>query len=327
MIYGAAWDGEPFRLYRKGPHSVASSALDFPDANLLAISRSGQLAAAVGGFGIPPGGVTLGTLAVAPLEGGAPREIETDVLFADWSPDGRELAVARLVDGRTVLEFPVGKKIYETDGLITFPRVSPKGDLVAFLDHPGRIDNRGTVAVIDRAGRKRTLTEEWAAEQGLAWHPTAKRDLVRRGAASGSALHLRGDAHRKETRRRSWPGRPDAPGHFPAGPRARHARGLAARDHGGRGRARPSGRLVARPVAPDRSLARRAAHPVHAVRIVGRHDLRGLRAEARGIEPDARRRGLRPGAFSGRNSGARGRSRRDSRSSSSVRPPSAPASR
>ena len=103
------------------------------------------------------------------------------MLFADWSPDGREMAVARLVDGRTVLEFPAGKKIYETGGLITFPRVSPKGDLVAFLDHPGRIDNRGTVAVIDRAGRKRTLTEEWAAEQGLAWHPT--RNEIWFGAA------------------------------------------------------------------------------------------------------------------------------------------------
>jgi dipeptidyl aminopeptidase/acylaminoacyl peptidase len=171
VLYAAAWDGDPFRLYRKGPHSAASVALEFPDANLLAVSRNGQLAASLRPRPMLPGGMTMGTLALAPLEGGAPREVQTDVLYADWSPDGNELAVVRLDGGKTVLEFPVGKKIYETEGLLTYPRVSPKGDLVAVLDHPTRIDDRGTVAVIDRQGRKRTISSEWATEQGLAWHP------------------------------------------------------------------------------------------------------------------------------------------------------------
>ena len=187
VIYGAAWDGEPFRLFRKGAQGAASRPLEFPDANVLAVSRSGQLAAALGALVVPPGATTVGTLALAPLEGGAPREVEQGVLFADWSPDGKEMAVARLVGTKTILEFPEGKKLYETDGLVAFPRISPDGDLVAFLDHPTRIDDRGTVAVIDRAGRKRTISQEWASEQGLAWHPRSGE--VWFGATAGLDRH------------------------------------------------------------------------------------------------------------------------------------------
>jgi hypothetical protein len=187
VIYGAAWEGQPFRLFRKGPQGAGSRRLDFPDADLLAVSRTGQIALALGSRAVPPGGTTIGTLAVAPLEGGAPREIENDVLFADWTPDGKELAIARLAGAKTILEFPAGRKVYETDGLVTFPRVSPKGDLVAFLDHPTRNDDRGAVAVVDREGHKRTITPEWATEQGLAWHPRGNEIWF--GAAPGREAH------------------------------------------------------------------------------------------------------------------------------------------
>jgi Tol biopolymer transport system component len=187
VIYGAAWDGQPFRLFRKGPHGSASRELELPDANLLDVSSSGQLAAALKSTAVPPGGTTVGTMAVAPLEGGAPREIEKEVLFADWTPDGRELAVARLANGRTVLEFPAGRKVYETDGIVTFPRVSPGGDLLAFLDHPSHTDDRGTVVVVDRTGKTRKLTGEWASAQGLAWHPSGREIWF--GAAAGRESH------------------------------------------------------------------------------------------------------------------------------------------
>src|SRR5262249_22819572 len=119
---------------------------------------------------VPPG-KTRGMLVRAPLEGGAPREVEKDVLFADFAPDGRELAVVRFVDGKNVLEFPLGSRIYETDGAITFPRVSPDGTVVAFLEHPVRADSRGRVVTRDRSGRKDVLSAEWPDEVGLAWHP------------------------------------------------------------------------------------------------------------------------------------------------------------
>ena len=54
-----------------------------------------------------------GTLArVGATGGAAPRELLEGVQFADWSPDGRDLAVVRAVSGRTRLEMPIGKVLY-----------------------------------------------------------------------------------------------------------------------------------------------------------------------------------------------------------------------
>ena len=77
-----------------------------------------------------------GTLARMPLVGGAPREVLENVEWADWSPDGSQLAIVRDVGGRDRLEYPIGKVLYETGGWISHPRISRKGDSIAFLDHP-----------------------------------------------------------------------------------------------------------------------------------------------------------------------------------------------
>jgi Tol biopolymer transport system component len=49
--------------------------------------------------------------------------------------------------------------------------VSPKGDSVAFLDHPSQEDDQGVVSLVDLAGHKRVLSTGWESEQGLAWSP------------------------------------------------------------------------------------------------------------------------------------------------------------
>ena len=110
-----------------------------------------------------------GTLARAPLGGGAPREILEHVREADWSPDGETLAIIREVNGRDRLEFPIGKVLYESSGYLSDLRVSPTGDRIAFLDHPVRYDDRGGVAVVDLAGAKTTLTDGYWGLEGLAW--------------------------------------------------------------------------------------------------------------------------------------------------------------
>ncbi|PYS56718.1 MAG: hypothetical protein DMF74_27870 [Acidobacteria bacterium] len=91
-----------------------------PEGDILAISSAGELAIQL----------TNGTLARMPLAGGAPREILERVVFADWSPDGSNLAVVRRVQGRLRLEYPIGNKLYEAKFSIMFPRVSPKEDMV-----------------------------------------------------------------------------------------------------------------------------------------------------------------------------------------------------
>ena len=171
IVYGAAWDGEPFRLFRMRPENPESASLNFPDAELLAVSKAGEVLASVGARGVPPGGMTVGLLAQAPLEGGTPRELLQDVTFADWAPNGTEFAVVRTQAGRSTLEFPVGTKLYETAGYVSHPRVSPDGKSVAFLDHPSQNNDEGEVALVDRSGRKRTLSDGWASLEGLAWSP------------------------------------------------------------------------------------------------------------------------------------------------------------
>ena len=52
----------------------------------------------------------MGTLARAPLAGGAPREVLENVQWADWSPDGTNLAVVRDFGGMNRLEYPIGKR-------------------------------------------------------------------------------------------------------------------------------------------------------------------------------------------------------------------------
>ncbi|HEY4908450.1 MAG TPA: hypothetical protein VIJ73_03050, partial [Methylomirabilota bacterium] len=91
---------------------------------------------------------------------------------AEWAADGDKLLIVRDVGGKARIEYPMGKMLYETTGHISYARLSPKGDHIAFLDHPFPLDDAGTVAVIDLSGKKTTLTGKWASEHGLAWPPS-----------------------------------------------------------------------------------------------------------------------------------------------------------
>jgi Tol biopolymer transport system component len=90
----------------------------------------------------------------------------------DWASDGASMVVVRDVGGKSRIEFPMGKVLYETAGHVSYARLSPKGDRIAFLDHGFPLDDAGTVAVIDLAGKKTKLTGQWASEHGLAWAPS-----------------------------------------------------------------------------------------------------------------------------------------------------------
>jgi Tol biopolymer transport system component len=64
--------------------------------------------------------------------------------------------------------------LYESAGWISSPRFSPRGDSIAFLDHPIIPDDRGSVAIVDLNGSKRTLSEFWESLRGLAWSPNGE---------------------------------------------------------------------------------------------------------------------------------------------------------
>jgi Tol biopolymer transport system component len=169
VVYSAAWDGNPTEVFLNSPESPESRPLGLPGADVMAVSSSGEVAVSLGSHVAAPY-IRAGTLARTSMTGGgAPREVLENVVAADWSPDGRELAVVRNVSGRTRLELPIGKVWYETAGWIGEPRVSPQGDRVAFIDHPIVGDDGGSVAVVDRAGKKTTISGVFASARGLAW--------------------------------------------------------------------------------------------------------------------------------------------------------------
>ena len=173
VIYSAAWEGKPLDLFNTRPESPQSQEMEPKGGDILAVSASGEMLLALHSKPRDSSFLYAGTLARVPLVGGAPREILNDVEWADWSPDGQNVAIVHEVSGRKRLEFPLGKVLYEADGWIGNPRFSPDGKSIAFVDHPQTGDDGGAVAILDLNGKKRTLSEGWDSIQGLAWSPDA----------------------------------------------------------------------------------------------------------------------------------------------------------
>jgi Tol biopolymer transport system component len=171
VIYSASWDGHPAELFSTRPGSPESRALGLPSGEILSVSASGEMALLLDPR-FTTGWMRSGTLARAPLSGGVPRQVLSDVQDADWSPDGQGLAVARTVSGRYRLEYPAGKVLYETETWLSSPRFSRDGKRIAFIDHPSFGDDRGRVAVVDLSGQVRFLTEAFPSTAGLAWSPS-----------------------------------------------------------------------------------------------------------------------------------------------------------
>ena len=169
VYFSAAWEGRPPRVFSLRPGTPESSALALPPANLLAISSAGEMAVQLEPTVAVTGFAFVGTLARAPLSGGAPKEVLADVTYADWAPGRSDLAVVHRVAGKERLEFPIGKVLYETAGWIQGPRFSADGKRIAFIDHPGNGDD-GTIGVVEVAsGKKTDLSAGWSTVQGLAW--------------------------------------------------------------------------------------------------------------------------------------------------------------
>jgi serine/threonine protein kinase/Tol biopolymer transport system component len=185
IIYGAAWNGQPLKLFMVRTDSPESAPLSLPDARLLSVSKAGELAISLNHTF--EGWMGEGTLARSSLLGSAPRVVAEHVREADWSPDGGDLAVVRRADGFERLEFPLGTVLYQTSGYISDIRFSPSGDRIAFADHPIYSDDAGTIAVVDRAGHRSALSDGWTSIHGLAWSKDGSEIWF--GATKGVAVN------------------------------------------------------------------------------------------------------------------------------------------
>ncbi len=170
IVYSAAWEGKPFEIFINRPESPESRPFGLADSEVLAISKSGEMLVSLNRRGVQPFTRT-GRLARISIAGGAPRDILDDIQLADWGPDAQSLAIVRDAGVKNRLEFPIGKVLFETSGWVQNPRVSPGGDLVAFIDHPYPSDDGGRVTVVDRAGKAKALSPLYATAQGIAWKP------------------------------------------------------------------------------------------------------------------------------------------------------------
>jgi hypothetical protein len=186
IVYSAIPQGSPPALFVINPSAEAPERLDAPSAHLLSVSSKGELALITEPRYLAQR-VYSGTLSRMTL-GSSPRPVAEGVREADWSPDGVTMAVVRdLGNGRDSLEFPAGTPLYEANGYLNNPRVSPDGNSVAFVEHKLRFDDRGWVKVVTRDGKVTSLTEELFGVLGLAW-TEGGQSVVFSGNTSGASF-------------------------------------------------------------------------------------------------------------------------------------------
>jgi WD40 repeat protein len=193
IVYSASWDGGDFQLYLARTDDTVSRELGLKHAELLAISKSGELAVRLNTVFLP-GYARIGTLARVPLGGGTPREVLENVQDADWSADGDSMAVVRFVpeSSHWRLEYPIGHVLLDSVNWLSHPKISPDRRQIAFADHenPGG-DDQGSIAVVDMQGHEKKLSSGWISAQGIVWSPKSD-EIWFTSSDTGSAENLRG---------------------------------------------------------------------------------------------------------------------------------------
>lgn len=163
VVYSAAWEGKPTEVFLTYKQSPESRSIGLVDAEISAISRTSEMAVLLRRDRMSG----LGTLARMPLAGGTPREVSENVLQADWSPDGKDLAVIRVVNGKHRIEYPIGRVRYETAHFIRDLRISPGGDEIAFIEPQSGAND---ISLVGATGPPVTLARGWnRGARGLAW--------------------------------------------------------------------------------------------------------------------------------------------------------------
>lgn len=198
IVYGAAWEGSPVRVFSSPVDVPEERPLDLPPGDVFAVSERGDLLLGLGRSfrfdwltGAALGAVSFGST--------NPEILAPSVRAADWNRNGKEVALVRTERRGHVLERPPGQAVYRTSGWIGQVRLLD-GDRIAFLDHPVWGDRRGRLALAER-GVVRSLAEgEYETLSGLAPSPDG-REVLFSAARAGSqteilAVDLRGGSPR-----------------------------------------------------------------------------------------------------------------------------------
>jgi Tol biopolymer transport system component len=165
VVYSARWEGRPAEVF--------TARLDLSEAQALSLAQGASLSALHGGEALIR--YESERLARMPLVGGTPRDVAENVVDSDWGPTG-DIALIRqqsILKARFWLEYPMGKALREFERPLREPRVSPRGDRVAFIE--GQMGaSGGDVVVVDRSGHRTVLSSGWMEVDGLAWSPDGR---------------------------------------------------------------------------------------------------------------------------------------------------------
>jgi len=179
VVFSAETEGRPPELLSMRVDGPEARSLGLPPAQVLSISSSGSMAvlllkpyALSPRIGHMDDQVTSrdphlleGILAEASLAGGAARELLDDVVFADWAPNGSDLAVVHRVGNRARVEYPIGTVLYDSEAeLVNHLRFSARSGTLAFKDWE-------KLFVVGASGGNRLLSgpEQQALE--IVWPP------------------------------------------------------------------------------------------------------------------------------------------------------------
>jgi predicted Ser/Thr protein kinase len=188
IVYSAAWDGQPRDIFTSRIGSPESRSLGLAGGRLLAVSFQGEMLFITGLLRAGTG-AEMGALHRVPLAGGSPRMLARDVISAEWTPDGAEIAAVRLVAGESVVEWPLGKAIYKSAGTIGSMRVSPAGDSLVIGERAVGMGGSWRLARLDRQGNRQPFGALWPLENIVAVWRSPSEIWVEQGTFGGAELH------------------------------------------------------------------------------------------------------------------------------------------
>ena len=190
IVYTAAWEGAQPEIFTVPANQNGGRSLGIPNARLLAVSRTGELAIALGPRKSTPF-LIVGTLARGSMTGGAPKAEIENVAAADYGPDGKSLAIVRVVPDQRIcqLEYPIGTVLYRSP-LLTDLRFSADGRYLAVIEHGSPGNDRGNAVILRATGEKVATGPLRDSQRGLVWSPAGDEIWLTSPLADARLLSL-----------------------------------------------------------------------------------------------------------------------------------------
>ena len=193
VIYTASWEGGQPEIYSTQTGTRVSRALGLEGADILSVSSRGEMAVLrkPGGllaWGLPSG--LEGILALTTASSGVARELSEGVVFADWATNGDDLVAVRRIEGRFQMELPIGSVLYETTNVVSSPRVSRDGQVIAFGEKaPGFATSWSVVFLALDGTATRFDTGFRGDRMDLAWSPEGREVWFNMAVGGTPDLH------------------------------------------------------------------------------------------------------------------------------------------